>query len=395
MRTESSHDVLSAAEPEDVGLSSDRLRILDETLTAEVAAGRLSGAVVAIARGGRLAHLRAVGYRDPAAGVPMTTDTLFWLASMTKPITTAGALTLYEQGSLLLTDPLAAHLPEFADQRVAVVDPATDTVTLVDPARPPQLHDLLRHTSGIVEGTLGATPVHRLYADAVGDGPADRTGQEFIDRLARVPLLHQPGAEWHYGWGLDLTGLIIERITGATLETFLRERILDPLGMHDTTFVVPEGRSDRLAPPLPHDPARARFDSGGAGLFGTATDYLRFAQMLLGAGQFGTTRVLARKTAELMTSEQLGPETDTRGLETMADWSRGHGFGLGLAVRRPAGAPAAGSPGELMWPGVSGTYWWADPREDLAAVFLAHTEDRATKARHFQLFRALTLQSLR
>ncbi|MFI5783624.1 serine hydrolase domain-containing protein [Nocardia sp. NPDC051570] len=394
MGSQSHHDVLAPADPEDVGLSSARLRILDEALTDEVTAGRMPGAVVAIARAGRLAHLRAVGYRDAAAGVPMTTDTLFWIASMTKPVVAAGALTLYEQGRLLLTDPLAEHLPEFADQQVAVVDPVTDAMKLVDPARPPQVYDLLRHTSGIIEGLLGTTPVHRLYAEAVGDGVSGHTGQEFIDRLARLPLLHQPGAEWHYGLGFDLTGLIIERLCGTTLHAFLRERILDPLGMHDTTFAVPEGHSDRLARPRIRDRSHVRFDHGGSGLYGTATDYLRFAQMLLGAGQLGATRVLGRKTVELMTTDQLDPRTDTQRLETMADWSRGYGFGLGLAVRGPGGAPAVGSPGEVTWPGAPGTYWWADPREDLAVVLLNHIEDRAARARQFQLIRTLVLRSL-
>ncbi len=394
MRSQS-HAVPAPVDPAEVGLSPDRLRILDEALTGEVAAGRLSGAVVAIARGGELAHLLPVGYRDAAGGVPMTADTLFWLASMTKPVTAAAALSLSEQGALLLSDPLAAHLPEFEGQQVAVVDPDTQAVKLVDPVRPPQLFDLLRHTSGIIEGLLGDSPVHRLYARAVGDGVTEHTGQEFIDRLARLPLLHQPGAQWHYGLGLDLTGLIIERITGTPLRAVLRERILEPLGMRDTTFGVPEQYSDRLARPEVQDVSRVRFDHGGSGLFGTATDYLRFAQMLLGAGQLGTQRLLARKSVELMTSDQLEPDTDVHRLRAMGDWSRGNGFGLGLAVRKSVGAPSAGSPGELTWPGVSGTYWWADPREDLAVVYLAHTEDRVHKRRHYQLIRALVLQALK
>jgi len=336
----------------------------------------------------------------------MTTDSLFWLASMTKPITTVGALRLYEQGKLLLDDEVSAHLPALADRQVGVVDDGADprTVRLVPAHRQPAIHDLLQHTSGIVEGLLGTTPVHELYAKAVGDGMTDLAADEFVERLSRVPLLHQPGKVWHYGWGLDLVGFIIESLSGQTLGSFLRDQIFDRLGMRDTSFGVPDDQRHRYAVALSHDPdtglpqqlpdlSRARFDSGGAGLVGTAGDYLRFAQMLLQHGRLGPARILGRKTVEHMTSDRLMPGTDTHHLARMR--FAGYGFGQGLAVRRPsAGATAPGSVGDMTWPGAGGTYWWADPREELAVVFAAHTPSRTVRIRNFQLIRALVTQAL-
>uniref|UniRef100_UPI003F4974F7 serine hydrolase domain-containing protein n=1 Tax=Actinomadura sp. CA-154981 TaxID=3240037 RepID=UPI003F4974F7 len=396
--------VLPAVEPEEVGLSPARLGILENLVTGEVEAERMPGAVIAIARGGKLAYLRAFGYRHPGKRAPMTPDTLFWIASMTKPITTVGALVLHEEGRLPLDEPLDALLPEFTDQRVAEID-AGSTRYLPAP-RPPVVLDLLRHTSGIVEGLLGDTPVHAMYAEAVGDGMTDCSGQEFIERLSRLPLLHAPGTVWHYGWGLDLAGLIIEKITGVPLRSHLHQYVLGPLGMEDTAFGVPGDRHEDLALPLRRDPAtgdpqflpdlsRARFDSGGAGLVGTATDYLRFAQMLLDKGRLGSTRVLGRKTVEYMTSDQLDSGIDHHRLATMSARLDGYGFGLGLAVRRRAGlAPTAGSAGEVTWPGAAGTYWWADPKEELAVVFLTHTPARTARVRYYQLIRSAVLQTL-
>jgi CubicO group peptidase (beta-lactamase class C family) len=345
---------------------------LTEFIEAEVAAGRLPGAVVGIVHRRQVVFLEAFGHRDKARGVAMTTDALFWIASMSKPITAAGALLLVERGRLVLDEPISTYLPQFAERPVQ-----------------PTVLDLLRHTAGMPEGLLGDSPVHKLYAEAVGDGMTDLTGQEFIERLSTLPLLNQPGTLWHYGWGLDLTGLIIESIVGTSLGDFLRDEVCTPLGMPDTTFGIPEGHQDRFARPAPHhalpDLSIARFHSGGAGLVSTAGDYLRFIQMVLDKGK----PLLGRKTVEYMLSDQLAPGTDTSRLEKPG-WNPGHGFGIGLAVRRRiGGSPTPGSVGEVTWPGAGGTTWWADPSEELGVVVMAHTTAKIEPQ-----LRAIILRSL-
>ena len=365
------------------GFDPGRLRGLGAYLDAEVAAGRVPGAVLGIARGGDVVLQRAFGYRDPAAGVPMTTDTLFWIASMTKPVTTVGALLLRERGLLRLEADVAEYLPAFADRRVwdRTAAAAPGEVPTRPAARQPTVLDLLLHTAGLPEGLLGDTPVHARYAAAVGDGMTALPAEEFARRLAALPLLHDPGAEWHYGWGLDLVGMVVESLTGMRLGEYLRREVLGPLGMLDTTFGVPPAAHGRYAAGVVTDAATgarralpdlsvARFDSGGAGLVGTAGDYLAFVRLLLAGGVAGGRRLLERATVDLMLSDRLHADTDVTDL-WRPGWNPGYGFGLGVAVRRP-GASGPGSPGEVTWPGAAGTFWWADPREDLGVVVLAH-----------------------
>jgi CubicO group peptidase (beta-lactamase class C family) len=395
--------------PEEVGICAKRLTRITDVLDGDVRAGRIPGAVIAVARRGKLVLLRACGYRDREAGSAMAEDTLFWAASMTKPMTVAGALMLFEEGKLLLDDPLSRHLPAFSGVRVAdLTGQARHGAALptVEARHEPTIRDLMQHTCGIVEGLLGSTPVHRLYADAVGDGMTSFTADEFIGRLSQVPLLHQPGEVWHYGWGIDLLGLIIESITGQPLHAYLRDCLFDPLGMRETSFGLPEEKTRRYSRPLPDDPftgtpqtlpdlSLARFASGGAGAVTTAGDYLRFALMLLGGGQLGGSCLLGRKTVELMMSDQLLPGVDDHRIGLQEPTLAGYGFGLGLAVRRRlGGSPAAGSPGDVTWPGASGANWWADPREDLAVVFMAHTPARAARRHYRQLIKALVFQAI-
>jgi len=360
----------------------------------------MPGAVLGIVRGGKLAALDAFGYRDAVNGVPMTTDTMFWIASMTKPVTAVGALVLHEQGRLVLDTAMGDYLPEFSDREVA----DQETLRTRPATRQPTVLDLLRHTAGIPEGMLGRTAVHASYAEAVGDGMTDLTGPQFRDRLGTLPLLHDPGTVWHYGFGFDLVGQVIEDLTGLSLGAHLREHVLDPLGMRDTRFGGPGEEFGRYAAAFPSDPesgapqglpdlARARFDSGGAGLVGTAGDYLTFVQMLLGRGEVAGRRVLGRKTVDFMLADSLAPGVDISGL-TKPGWNCGHGFGLGVAVRRGiGGAATAGSPGEVTWPGAAGTFWWADPHEDLGVVFMTHTPSRI-QAGYQQKIKALVEQAL-
>jgi CubicO group peptidase (beta-lactamase class C family) len=378
-------DPLPRGKPEDVGMSSERLARISTVLKADIEAGRIPGAVIAVARHGKLVMLDAYGWRDKAANLPMTTDTIFNIASMTKPMTTVGALMLYEQGKILIDDPLSKYFPKFANMKVAARDangePTADTV----PAnRLITIQDLLRHTSGIIYGGRGNTLVHKMYPAGSGDASHDYDGHAFMDKLATLPLLYQPATVWDYGFGLDITGQIIEGISKQTLGQYLQANLFAPLGMTDTGFAISPDKASRYAKPLPADPdtgkAQARspeltqklgFECGGGCAASTASDYLRFATMLMNRGQVGEAHLLGRKTVDYMLSDQLGP--NIKNLIGNADPTRAdYGFGLGLAVRTTPGVVRMmGSVGQFSWPGASGTDWWVDPKEELAVVYMS------------------------
>lgn len=391
--------------PEASGLSTERLAHLTAALRMEVEKGRMPGAVVAIARRGKIVYFEAVGYRDAVARVPMTTDTIFNIASMTKPVTAVAALQLLERGQLLMGESLGAYFPAFARSTVATMDAAGERVTgTVPAARPILIHDLFRHTSGLVYGDRGTTAVHKLYPGGSG-GAASMTGEAFVAALGALPLMYQPGTVWDYGFGLDVLGLVVEKLSQRTLGQYFEQHIFQPLGMTDTAFVVPAAKVARFARALPKDPATgasqavnprtepARFECGGGCLTSTAGDYLRFALMLRNRGQLGSTRVLGPKTVDYMLSNHLGPEV--RNLVGNADPTRAeYGFGLGLAVRTTPGmARLLGSVGDFSWPGASGTNWWVDPQEDLTVVFMAHTPG-SMRWYYRQLINALVYQAI-
>jgi CubicO group peptidase (beta-lactamase class C family) len=377
-------DPLPRAKPEEVGLSSERLARIGETLTADVAAGRIPGAVIAIARRGKLVALDAYGWRDKAAGVAMTTDTIFNIASMTKPMTTVGALMLYERGKILIDDPLARYFPKFASMRVAVHDAGEPTAETVPANRAITIQDLMRHTSGLIYGGRGNTLVHKMYPAGSSDAAREYDGAAFMDKLASLPLLYQPATVWDYGFGLDVLGLTIEKISGERLGQYLQANLFAPLGMTDTGFSISADKTVRYARPLPADPdtgkpqARSpeltqplKFECGGGCAASTASDYLRFAMMLMNGGRSGEARLLGPRTAAYMLSDQLGP--NIKNLVGNADPTRAdYGFGLGLAVRTTPGVVRMmGSVGQFSWPGASGTDWWADPKEELAVVYMS------------------------
>jgi CubicO group peptidase (beta-lactamase class C family) len=377
-------DPLPRSKPEDVGLSSERLARIGETLKADIAAGRIPGGVVAIARHGKLVMLDAYGWRDKEAGIAMTTDTIFNIASMTKPMTTVGGLMLYEQGKLLIDDPLSKYLPKFATMRVAVRDNGEPTADTVPANRQITIQDLMRHTSGIIYGGRGNTLVHKMYPAGSGDASRDYDGAAFLDKLSTLPLLYQPATVWDYGFGLDILGLTIEKISGQSLGQYLQANLFAPLGMTDTGFAISPEKAARYAKPLAADPdtgkpqARSpeltqplKFECGGGCAASTATDYLRFAMMLMNRGSSGEARLLGPKTVDYMLSDQLGP--NIKNLVGNADPTRAdYGFGLGLAVRTTPGVVRMmGSVGQFSWPGASGTDWWVDPKEELAVVYLS------------------------
>src|ERR1700694_1551945 len=310
-------DPLPRAKPEDVGLSSERLARIGATLKADIEAGRIPGAVIAIARHGKLVALDAYGWRDKAAGVAMTTDTIFNIASMTKPMTAVGALMLYEQGKLLIDDPLSKYFPKFANMRVAVRDDGEPTADTVPANRQITIQDLMRHTSGIIYGGRGNTLVHKMYPAGSGDASRDYDGAAFLDKLSSLPLLYQPASVWDYGFGLDVLGLTIESITRQTLGQYLQANLFTPLGMSETGFSISPDKTARYAKPLPADPDTGKpqvrspeltqplkFECGGGCAASTASDYLRFAMMLMNGGRSGEARLLGRKTVDYMRSEE-------------------------------------------------------------------------------------------
>ena len=393
-------DVLPLAKPESVGLSSVRLERLSQAIKQDVDHGRMPGAVVAIARKGKLAYYESFGFVDKAAGTPMPKDAIFALASMTKPMVAVATLMLAEQGDLLLNDPVGNYLPELKDMKVA-------TPRGIEAAhRQPTLQDMLRHTAGVSYGNRGDTPLHKLYEMKLKNA-ANQSGPEFLQELGKLPLHYQPGTQWEYSHGLDVAGLAVEAVTKKRLGEFLQERLWGPLGMTDTGFVVPAAKAARIAKPLPVDPDTGRptnfrlpvtpwqYDCGGGCASGTALDYLRFAQMLLNKGTMDTTRILSRKTVEYMTSNQLGANVDVSRLhEFPVEHMDGFGFGLGVAVRtQPGVAGVPGTPGEFMWSGAQGTMFWVDPKEEMVVVFLANTPG-AVRRHYRELVKALVEQAI-
>src|SRR3984885_6803017 len=378
-------DPMPRAKPEEVGMSSERLARIADVLKADIAAGRIPGAVIAIARHGKLVALDAYGWRDKEAGVAMTTDTIFNIASMTKPMTTVGALMVDKRGQLLIGDPLSKYFPKFAEMRVAARDASGEPMAETVPAvRLITIQDLMRHTSGIVYGGRGTTLVHKMYPAGSGDASREYDGAAFIDKLSSLPLLYQPATVWDYGFGLDLLGLTIEKISSQTLGQYLKANLFAPLGMNDTGFSISADQAARYAKPLPIDPdtgkpqARSpeltqplKFECGGGCAASTASDYLRFAMMLMNQGRSGEARLLGPRTVAYMLSDQLGP--NIKNLIGNADPTRAdYGFGLGLAVRTTPGViKMMGSVGQFSWPGASGTDWWVDPKEELAVVYMS------------------------
>ena len=301
-------DPLPRAKPEEAGFSGERLARIGTTLNADIEAGRIPGAVIAIARHGKLVMFEAYGWRDKDARVAMTTDSIFNIASMTKPMTTVGALMLYEQGKLLIDDPLSKYFPKFANMRVAVRDNGEPTAETVPANRQITIQDLMRHTSGLIYGGRGTTLVHKMYPAGSGDAARDYDGAAFLDKLSSLPLLYQPATVWDYGFGLDVLGLTVEKISGQSLGQYLHANLFAPLGMTDTGFSVSpdkavalcqaacsRSRHRKAAGAQPESTQPVKFECGGGCAASTASDYLRFALMLMNKGHVGEARLLGRK----------------------------------------------------------------------------------------------------
>ena len=398
---------LPTAKPEDVGLSSARLARITETLKADVERGRIPGAVVVIARPGRIAYAEAVGFRDKTAGATMSTDAIFRIASMTKPLVSVAIMMLYEDGQLFVNDPISKYIPSIGTMRVGVerLDPMTgkSVLTLVPAEREMSLQDLLRHTSGLTYGNRGTTAIHQAYPTSSNAASRELTSAEFIDRLAKAPLLFHPGTRWEYGFSTDVLGRVVEIVSGKSLGAFLTERLFEPLRMADTAFWVPPAKRGRLAQALPIDPDTgkavtipdvtlpAKFECGGGCAVSTAADYARFAQMLLGRGTLEGTHILGRKTVEYMTADHLAPGITGAGTYSPGP---GYGFGLGFAVRRETGiANLTGTAGDYTWGGAYGTAFWIDPKEQLIVVSMTQAPG-AIRTHYRQLLKTFVLQTI-
>ncbi len=388
---------LPVAPPGEVGLCPDRLQRLLDVLKGDVDSGRLPGAVVLVARRGKLALFESLGQRDPATGSPMNRDAIFRIYSMTKPVVSVAVMMLMEQGKLLLSDPVARHLPEFARQKVAVEQGGQ--LVLEDVKRPATVQDLLRHTAGLTYEFLGAAAVQRQYAE-LQIGSRERSNAEFSRTLAALPLMHQPGSAWDYSRATDVLGRLVEVVSGQSLGDWLRENIFLPLGMLDTGFAVAEAEHHRIAEPFAHDPdggvplrvldprRATAMESGGGGLLSTAMDYARFLQFMRNRGELQGTRLLGPHTVDYMTADHLGPIPVTGDV-----LPPGYGFGLGFAVRRAAGVSSMpGSAGLYYWGGIAGTTFFVDPAQDLYALLMIQAPNQRDVYR--PLFRSLVYAAL-
>jgi CubicO group peptidase (beta-lactamase class C family) len=387
---------LPNAKPEEVGLSSERLGRVTEMLRANIAANEIPGAVLLIARQGKIAYFESFGVLDPQAKTPMRKDAIFRIYSMSKPITTVAAMTLFEDARLALNEPVGKYLPALAKMQVATdnkPDPEADPhkIATIPADRPISIQDLMRHTSGLTYGFFGDTPVKKLYAEAKL-GNEGETNAQFVDRIAKLPLSYQPGTTWDYSHSTDVLGRLVEVISGKSLYEFERKSILDPLRMGDTSFyVTDQTKQSRIAEPFENDRkigngatvgdprVGGAWESGGGGMVSTAIDYARFLQMLLNGGTLDGQRILGPKTIEYMTSDHLGSAVVPGPYYLPGP---GYGFGLGFAVRRDAGvSPVNGSPGDYNWGGAGGTAFWVDPKEQMFVVFMMQSPSQRMRYR--------------
>jgi len=361
---------LTTPDPIGAGFSPDRLARIAPWYQAEIERRAFTGAVVAIARDGKLAYLQAIGTYDRAGKIPLKPDAIFWIASMTKPVTSVAAMMLVEEGKLALTDPVSKYIPEVADMRVGLES--------APQKRPMQVIDLLRHTSGFTYRDEGNDALHRAYG-RIRSFERNKTNADLVGDLVHMQLVHQPGEAWEYSHGVDVLGRVVEIASGQPLDKFFESRIFKPLGMVDTGFVVPPDKLARLVDPL-EDGRPALWDltkpttlfMGGGGLASTAPDYLRFCQMLLNGGELDGVRVLSPDTVLQMTTNSTPPDMPFAGIVGQFVGPRvGTGWGLGFAVRtNPEFSLLPGAVGSFNWSGIWGTYFWIDPVEKLIGILM-------------------------
>ena len=369
---------LPTSKPEQSGMSTERLKRLSAAMRAYIDRGQVPGTVTLVARHGRIVHLEAQGMMDAETRTPMRTDGIFRIASMTKPITSVAVMMLMEEGKFLLTDPVSKFIPEFKNPKVLVVNqPGSNRAgsSLMPANREITIRDLLTQTAGLAAGTSVA--LRDEFQKFQKESPAGETNADYVKRLAKLPLNNQPGSAWEYGPATTVLGYLVEVASGQPLDRFLSERIFKPLEMNDTFFYVPENKVNRLVSlhaggaqglkvvrAARDNRGSATFFNGAGGLSSTAEDYARFCQMLIGGGAFQGTRLLSRKSVELMTTNHIG------NLPIWPDLA-GFRFGLGFRVLTDVGKSGVlGSLGSYGWGGAFGTYFFVDPKEDLFGILM-------------------------
>jgi CubicO group peptidase (beta-lactamase class C family) len=405
---------LPTAPPESVGISAERLERLHRAMQEFVDRREVGGVVTLLAREGKIADVHAAGFQDVESRTPIGPDTIFRIASMSKPITSVAVMMLYEEGKLLLTDPVSKYIPSFKNPRV-ISNPQDGAAATVPARREITIRDLLTHRSGITYGFLNGGPVGDLYRkDGISDGLTVTPGtiEHVVDKIAAAPLVSQPGAAWNYGLSTDVLGRVVEVVSGKPFDVFLRERVFTPLRMTDTSFEMADAKWPRLATvytpdgrggirpmkdpetfgntvmsPIAYYKPPKRYFSGGAGLTSTVRDYARFAQMLLGGGALDGVRLLSPKTVELMTASH------TSDLPPAGLIGAGGNFGLGFRVTTDIGATQTlGSAGMYGWSGIYGTTFWVDPQERLIAILMVQRYPGSPVASAFQplVYQAVT-----
>lgn len=398
--------------PDAKGFDRKRLQRIDDVLQADVNSRRIPGAVVLLARYGQIAYWKPFGFRDRDTNVGMQRDDLFRIASMTKPVTSVGVMMLAERGRILLPEAVAKYLPDFAETRVGVEEPASSgrlVLRTLPQGRAMTVYDLLRHTAGLTYGLFGSSLVKTAYNDA-GVFDLRNTNEEMVRKLGALPLAHQPGRLWDYSMATDVLGRLLEVVSGKSLGEFFAEEILRPLGLENTGFRLEKQNASRMAQPQSNAESGLRvpmtdhttewlWESGGAGLYSTAGDYLRFCQMLLNRGEWDGQRLLAASTVDFMTRDHIPADmTYDKLTATLFEAGApmremGQSFGLGLALRTHPGLnPLPGSVGDYGWGGALGTYFWVDPQQHLIAIFMSQAPDRRLHYRY--VMRQLVYQAL-
>ena len=376
----------TAPTPESVGMDSDRLALISEAMQGLVDEGLLAGAVTMASRDNTIVHFESVGSRDREAGADMMDDSIFRIYSMTKPVTGVAMMILYEEGKFNLSDPVEMYIPEMKDLRVFIgVDDEGNMLT-EEAEHKMTIRELMTHTGGLTYGVFAESPVDAAYLDsgvalaAVGGVlQEDETARDFVAKLGQIPLKHQPGSRWEYSVAVDVQGYLVEVLSGQTFSTFLQQRLFEPLLMKDTAFYVSEEKLDRFAQMYVYGPegnltagelfpeadftAPPAFEAGGSGLVSTASDYMRFCQMLLNGGELDGVRILAPLTVALISRDQTPKDGD---IDFFGE--AGTGFGLNFAVINDPVEAETYSRGEYYWGGAAGTWFWIDPLENLAFV---------------------------
>jgi CubicO group peptidase (beta-lactamase class C family) len=407
-RVASANSEITETKPELVGFSSERLAKLDDGLKSIVDAKQLAGAVWVLARHGKIVEEKSYGYADLAGQKPMQKDAIVRIYSMTKPITGIAMMMLYEEGKWKPSDPIARYIPEFRDLKVFSGVDKDGKPTFEPAGHAPTMGELMSHTAGFTYGVFGATPVDKMYQES--QLLAAPTLKDFIDRVAKLPLLYQPGEGWVYSISVDIQGYLVEKLSGKSFPDFLRERIFEPLGMNDTAFYVPEAKLGRVATiyqgsaagltPMPRDPEISKppgLPSGGGGLYSTARDYLRFSQMVLNGGELNGVRLVAPSSIELMRSNHVSDAVKNANKYGIGYYHMqpGLGFGYDFAIlEEPLKLGSTAGKGTFLWDGVAGTWFWIDPTNDVIFVGIIQRWLLSGGPDVENLTRALTYQAL-